>query len=92
MPLLLEAGADALCIDSSEGFSEWQKLTIDWIRENYGHDVIVPQSWTPTASATSPTAAPTVKVSIGGGSICITRETKGIGPRSRRPHRRVPCP
>ena len=41
VPLLLEAGADALCIDSSEGFSEWQKLTIDWIRENYGHDVIV---------------------------------------------------
>ena len=36
VPALVEAGADVLCIDSSEGFSEWQKLTIDWIRENYG--------------------------------------------------------
>ncbi len=36
VPLLVEAGADVLCIDSSEGYSEWQKLTIDWIRENYG--------------------------------------------------------
>ena len=58
VPALVEAGADVLCIDSSEGFSEWQKLTIDWIRQHYGD---------------------TVKVGIGGGSICITRETKGIG-------------
>ena len=58
VPLLIEAGADVLCIDSSEGFSEWQKRTIEWIRANYGEDV---------------------KVGIGGGSICITRETKGIG-------------
>lgn len=41
VPALVEAGADVLCIDSSEGFSEWQKLTIDWIRENYGDTVKV---------------------------------------------------
>ena len=41
VPLLLEAGADVLCIDSSEGYSEWQKLTIDWIRKNYGDSVKV---------------------------------------------------
>ena len=32
VPALVNAGADVLCIDSSEGFSEWQKLTIEWIR------------------------------------------------------------
>ncbi|MFQ6919105.1 MAG: IMP dehydrogenase [Collinsella sp.] len=41
VPLLIEAGADVLCIDSSEGFSEWQKRTIEWIRANYGEDVKV---------------------------------------------------
>ena len=41
VPALVEAGADVLCIDSSEGFSEWQKLTIDWIREHYGDTVKV---------------------------------------------------
>ena len=41
VPLLVEAGADVLCIDSSEGYSEWQKRTIEWIRENYGDSVKV---------------------------------------------------
>ena len=40
IPALVEAGADLLCIDSSEGFSEWQKITIDYIREKYGDDII----------------------------------------------------
>ena len=82
VPLLLEAGADALCIDSSEGFSEWQKLTIDWIRENYGHDVIVGAGNVVDAEGfryLADCGADVVKVGIGGGSICITRETKGIG-------------
>ena len=41
VPALVEAGADILCIDSSEGFSEWQKLTIEFIRKNYGDSVKV---------------------------------------------------
>ena len=41
VPALIEAGADVLCIDSSEGFSEWQKRTIAWIREKYGESVRV---------------------------------------------------
>ena len=41
VPALVEAGADVLCIDSSEGFSEWQKLTIEWIRAHYGERVKV---------------------------------------------------
>jgi IMP dehydrogenase len=82
VPLLLEAGADALCIDSSEGFSEWQKLTIDWIRENYGEDVIVGAGNVVDADGfrfLAEAGADFIKVGIGGGSICITRETKGIG-------------
>ncbi len=82
VPLLIEAGADVLCIDSSEGFSEWQKLTIDWIRERYGDDVKVGAGNVVDAEGfryLADCGADFVKVGIGGGSICITRETKGIG-------------
>ena len=81
-PALIEAGADVLCIDSSEGHSIWQKRTIDWIREHYGNtvkvgagNVVDREGFMYLAEA----GADFVKVGIGGGSICITRETKGIG-------------
>ncbi len=82
VPALVEAGADVLCIDSSEGFSEWQKLTIDWIRANYGDTVKVGAGNVVDAEGfrfLAESGADFVKVGIGGGSICITRETKGIG-------------
>ena len=82
VPALVEAGADVLCIDSSEGFSEWQKLTIDWIREHYGDTVKVGAGNVVDAEGfrfLAESGADFVKVGIGGGSICITRETKGIG-------------
>ena len=82
VPALIEAGADVLCIDSSEGFSEWQKLTIDWIRENYGESVKVGAGNVVDAEGfrfLAGCGADFIKVGIGGGSICITRETKGIG-------------
>ena len=82
VPALVEAGADVLCIDSSEGFSEWQKLTIDWIREHYGDSVKVGAGNVVDAEGfrfLADCGADFVKVGIGGGSICITRETKGIG-------------
>ena len=41
VPALVEAGVDVLCIDSSEGYSEWQSRTIGWIREHYGDTVKV---------------------------------------------------
>ena len=82
VPALLAAGADVLCIDSSEGFSEWQSRTIGWIRENYGDtvkigagNVVDKEGFLFLANA----GADFIKVGIGGGSICITRETKGIG-------------
>lgn len=82
VPALVEAGSDILCIDSSEGFSEWQKLTIEFIRKNYGDtvkvgagNVVDREGFRFLAEA----GADFVKIGIGGGSICITRETKGIG-------------
>ena len=82
IPALVEAGADVLCIDSSEGFSEWQKRTLDWVRAKYGDsvkigagNVVDREGFLFLAEA----GADFVKVGIGGGSICITREQKGIG-------------
>ena len=82
VPALLEAGVDVLCIDSSEGFSEWQKRTIAWIRENYGESVKVGAGNVVDREGfrfLAECGADFIKVGIGGGSICITRETKGIG-------------
>ena len=82
IPALVEAGADVLCIDSSEGFSEWQARTLAWIRARYGDTVKVGAGNVVDADGfrfLAESGADFVKVGIGGGSICITRETKGIG-------------
>ncbi len=82
VPALLEAGADVLCIDSSEGFTCWQEKTIDWIRKNYGDSVKIGAGNVVDRDGflfLARAGADFVKVGIGGGSICITRETKGIG-------------
>ena len=82
VPALIAAGADVLCIDSSEGFSEWQKRTLDWIRANYGDTVKVGAGNVVDGEGfrfLADCGADFVKVGIGGGSICITREQKGIG-------------
>ncbi len=82
VPALVEAGADVLCIDSSEGFSEWQKRTLAWIRERYGDKVKVGAGNVVDKDGfrfLAEAGADFVKIGIGGGSICITRETKGIG-------------
>ena len=82
VPALVEAGADVLCIDSSEGFSEWQKRTIAYIRKNYGDTVKVGAGNVVDRDGflfLAEAGADFVKVGIGGGSICITREQKGIG-------------
>ena len=82
VPALVEAGADVLCIDSSEGHSVWQKKTIDFIREKYGDSVKVGAGNVVDREGfmfLAEAGADFVKVGIGGGSICITRATKGIG-------------
>jgi IMP dehydrogenase len=82
VPALVEAGVDVLCIDSSDGFSEWQKETISWIKAEYNGKVLVgagnvvdKEGFDYLVAA----GADFIKVGIGGGSICITREQKGIG-------------
>lgn len=82
VPALVEAGVDVLCIDSSDGYSEWQYETLQWIKQQYGDKVLVgagnvvdKEGFLYLAEA----GADFVKVGIGGGSICITREQKGIG-------------
>ncbi len=82
IPALVEAGVDMVCMDSSDGYSVWQKNTIDWVRQNYGDsvkigagNVVDKEGFYYLADA----GADFIKVGVGGGSICITRETKGIG-------------
>ena len=82
IPALVNAGVDILCMDSSDGYSIWQKRTIDFVREKYGNDVKIGagnvvdrEGFRYLADA----GADFIKVGVGGGSICITRETKGIG-------------
>ncbi len=82
IPALLEAGADVLCIDSSEGYTCWQQKTIAWVREHYGDTVKIGAGNVVDRDGflfLARSGADFVKVGIGGGSICITRETKGIG-------------
>ncbi len=82
VPALIEAGVDVLCIDSSEGFSQFQKDTIAWIREHYGDSVKVGAGNVVDKDGfrfLADAGADFIKIGIGGGSICITRETKGIG-------------
>lgn len=81
VPRLVEAGVDVLCVDSSDGFSEWQAETLKWVKINYPHvkigagNVVDKDGFLYLVDA----GADFVKVGIGGGSICITREQKGIG-------------
>lgn len=82
VPALIEAGVDVLCIDSSEGYSAWQANTIAWIREHYGDTVKVGAGNVVDGEGfrfLAEAGADFIKIGIGGGSICITREQKGIG-------------
>ena len=82
IPALVEAGVDMLCLDSSDGYSVWQKEVIEWVHEKYNGkvkigagNVVSQEGFYYLADA----GADFIKIGIGGGSICITREMKGIG-------------
>ena len=82
IPALLAAGVDVLVIDSSEGYSCWQANTIKWVRDHYGDSVKIGAGNIVDKDGfrfLAEAGADFVKIGIGGGSICITRETKGIG-------------
>lgn len=81
VPALVKAGVDVVCLDSSDGFTQWQADAIKWIKKHFpslpvgAGNVVDGKGFRFLAKA----GADFVKVGIGGGSICITRETKGIG-------------
>jgi IMP dehydrogenase len=83
VPALIEAGVDVLCFDSSDGYSEFQKDAAVWVRKRYGDAVVIGGGNVVDGDAFSylvnEAGLDFVKVGIGGGSICITREQKGIG-------------
>ena len=82
VPALVDAGVDVLVMDSSEGYSYWQKHCLEWIRAKYGDTVKVGAGNVVDGEGfrfLADAGADFVKIGIGGGSICITRETKGIG-------------
>jgi IMP dehydrogenase len=83
VPALLDAGADVLCFDSSDGYTEFQTEGVQWVRSQFGKDVIVGGGNVVSGKAfrylVEEADVDFVKVGIGGGSICITREQKGIG-------------
>ena len=82
IPALIEAGADLLCLDSSEGYSQWQADTIAWVRDRYGDSVKIGAGNVVDGEGfrfLAEAGADFIKIGIGGGSICITREQKGIG-------------
>ena len=82
IPALVEAGADILCLDSSDGYSIWQKEVIEWVHKKYGGKVKIGAGNVVSKEAfdyLADSGADFIKIGIGGGSICITRETKGIG-------------
>jgi len=83
VPALVEAGADVLAFDSSDGYSEFQRDAAVWIRQRYGDSVVVGGGNVVSAEGfrylVEEGHVDFIKVGIGGGSICITREQKGIG-------------
>ena len=82
VPALIRSGVDIMTLDSSEGFTEWQRRALQDIHKNFGADVRVGAGNVVDAEGfrfLADAGADFVKIGIGGGSICITREQKGIG-------------
>ena len=78
---LLDAGVDALVLDSAHGHSANIMNTLRKVKENYPDaQVIAGNVATPEATeALIKAGADCVKVGIGPGSICTTRVVAGIG-------------
>ena len=83
LPALVEAGVDVVAFDSSDGFSEFQRDAALWAREKYGDAIVIGGGNIVSSEGfrylVEEAKVDFVKVGIGGGSICITREQKGIG-------------
>jgi IMP dehydrogenase len=80
---LVDAGVDCVVLDSSDGYSEWQAEAAKTLRKTYGDSLILGGGNIVTREGfrylVTEGQVDFVKIGIGGGSICITREQKGIG-------------
>ena len=80
---LVDAGVDIVCFDSSDGHTEWQRRAVQDLRREYGTRLVIGGGNVVTAEGfrylVQEADVDFVKIGIGGGSICITREQKGIG-------------
>ncbi len=78
---LIKADADIIVVDSSDGFSDFQKETLDFIRKKsktipvIGGNIITKEGFEFLVNA----GFNAVKVGMGIGSGCTTQEQKGIG-------------
>ena len=82
VPELIKAGADIFVLDSSEGYSYWQAKALKDIHKKFGKNIRVGAGNVVDEDGfnfLAEAGADFVKIGIGGGSICITREQKGIG-------------
>src|SRR5439155_16227583 len=78
----IDAGADVLCVDSSDGFSVWQRNALRYVKNEFGKGTLIGGGNVVDGRGfryLAESGADFVKVGIGGGSICITRDQKGIG-------------
>ncbi len=79
---LVEAGVDALVVDTAHGHSRRVIDSVAWLKDKYGDQVDIIAGNVATAEATQAlikAGADAVKVGIGPGSICTTRVVAGIG-------------
>ncbi len=80
-PSMIEAGADFLVIDTSQGFSEFVRKTMIYLKKEFSHVPIIGGNVV-TADGFRflvECGADAVKVGMGSGSICITQEQIGVG-------------
>ncbi|MEO5970160.1 MAG: IMP dehydrogenase [Bdellovibrionia bacterium] len=79
---LVEAGVDALFIDSAHGHSRGVLEAVAALKKRFGHRVDIIGGNVATATGTKAlidAGADAIKVGIGPGSICTTRVVTGIG-------------
>ena len=78
---LVEAGVDAIVVDTAHGHSEGVLRTVSWIKRNHPNVQVIGGNIATGAAAKDLVAAgaDAVKVGIGPGSICTTRVVAGVG-------------
>ena len=77
------SGVDCMCLDSSDGATQFQVEAANYLRKTYGDSLVLGGGNIVTKEGfrylVEEGGVDFVKVGIGGGSICITRGQKGLG-------------